>query len=195
MAFRASTERVQKNGSRGTMRRCRLLQPQIPTTITGHAVDRGQETDPHTRGRIRGVGVRSSLSLFTATTWGSRMCICSNPLSPIPVYIAISQGLTSNTALGWWYRPLWRGHVMIGTWAKRKWYILGMRRTQTKKQLYCHFLGNGIVFLSYQPFVIIHGIGGSSHLIQIWKSFTSNTLSGVMGYRWAITVSVYLRRC
>ncbi len=195
MAFGASAKRVQKNGSRGAMHRRRFLQPQTPMTITSHAVDCGQGTDPHTRGRIRGVWVRSSLSLFTATTWGSRMCICSNPPSPVPVYIAISQGLTSNTALGWWYRPLWRGHVVTGTWAKRKWYILGTRRTQTKKQLYCHFLGNGIVFLSYQPFVIIHGIGGSGHLVQIWKSFTSNTLSGVMGYRWAITVSAYLRRC
>ncbi len=127
MAFGTSAKRVQENGSRGAMRRRCFLQLQTPTTITSHAVDCGQETDPHTRGRIRGVWVRSSLSLFMATTWGSHMCICSNPPSPVPVYIVISQGLTSNTALGWWYRPLWRGRVVTGTRAKRKGYILRTR--------------------------------------------------------------------
>ncbi len=120
----AGAKRVQKNGSGRTLCWCRFLQLHVPTTITGYVVNHGQETNPPTRRRICGVWVRSSLSLLMTTARGSRICICGNPPSPIPVHIMVRQSLTSNTALGRWYRPFWRGRIVSSTWAKRKWYVL-----------------------------------------------------------------------
>ncbi len=160
-------------------------------------MSRGQETNSSARWRVYGMRMRmrSGLSLFTATARGSRMCICSNPPSPIPMHITIRQGLTSNTTLRWWYWPFWRSRIVSGTRAKGEWYILRTCQTQMEEQLDCHLLCNGVAFLSHQPFIIIHGIGRSGHLIQIWKGLTSNPLGRVMRHHGSVAFCAHLRGC
>ncbi len=139
--------------------------------------------------------MRSGLSLFTATARRSRMCIRGDPSSPIPVYVMIRQGLASNTTLRWWYWPLWGSRIMSGTWVEGKWYVLRMCRAQTKEQLDCHLLCNRIPFLSHQSFIIVHGIGGSGHLIQIWKGLTSNSLGRIVRHQRSVAFCAHLRGC
>ncbi len=86
---------------------------------------------------------------------------------------------------------------MSSTRAEGKGHILRACRAQTKEKLDCHLLGNGVAFLSHQPFIIAHGIGGSSHLIQIWKGLTSDPLGRIMSHEGPVAFLAYLRgrRC
>ena len=82
---------------------------------------------------------------------------------------------------------------MISTWAKGKWQIFRACHTQTKKQLDCHLLRGGVALLSYQSFVISHGIGGRSHLIQIREGLTSNLLDWIMSHQGPVAFRTHLR--
>ncbi len=178
---------------------CGFLQSYSPTAVTDDAMSRGQKTNSSARRRVCGMRIRawSGFSLFTATARGSCVHIRRNPSPPIPMYITIFQGLTglTITALRLWYWPLWRNRIMSSTWAKGKWQIFWACRTQMKEQLDCHLLCSGVALLLHQPFVIPHGIGGSSHLIQIRKGLTSNLLDWIMSHQGPVAFRMHLRGC
>ncbi len=120
--------------------------------------------------------VQGSLSFLSTTGRRARMLVRGNPLFPIPMDIAIRQCLAIYTSLRRRNRPFRRSCIVTGTRMKGEWHILWTGLTQTKKELNRHFLRNGITFLSDQSFVVVHGMRGSSHLIQVGKSFSPYTL-------------------
>ncbi len=141
--------------------------------------------------------VRGGLMFSSSSCVLPRACmsIHRDPPLTIPMYITIRDCHSSQPALGLWYGPFGWCRIMRSTWVKWKRNILRVCNTQMEKELDCHFLGDWVIFLTYQSFIIHHGVRRSGHLVQIWELFASNPLDGVMGYQRGITHLLHLWGC